>query len=355
MKQDGGEILGQGLYGCAFKPVLKCKDKKKNKHSSGVGKILSKLDAQHEFTISKLLKIIPYAKEYFVIIDDICEPSPRSNQTEKTLSDCKPLEDVKLSSLSQLIMPFGGKPLSLLGDIGNYDSLYKITEKLLECGSLLLLQKIVHYDCHKNNLLINPNGNLQMIDFGKAWTPDMLTYANYQSLILEFVPENAIQPPEHTLISALSSKIDLNLALANIKDKKAILILIHKLTGVSVDSQLNELRSFTEKSLSFRQKDWYNFYKLYWDKYDAWSFGAILITLFMNALMINSQRDPRNPKLMTCISGLTSMDPGKRLTILEALDILFPDSKILKLPEIQNILSEQKEIRKQLLTKIGQD
>jgi len=352
MKQDGGEILGQGLYGCAFKPPLKCKN---NKKTSGVGKILSKEDAFHEVTISNILKKIPYTNEYFVIIDTNCEPKPRSQQSEKSLSECLPLKGVDLSSVIQITMPFGGRPLSLLKDDFNYDILYKLTQNLLEAGSLLILGRVVHSDLHKNNILINPNGHIQLMDFGKTWSPDILTLSNYEALIMEFVPENVIQPPEHTLISAIESKVDLNLALANIHDKKGILTLIYKLTGKTVENQINELRNFTSKSLTFRKRDWYNFYKLYWNKYDSWSIGVILITLFINILMTSNQKDPKNPALLECIKGLTSMDPGKRLTTVEALELLFPDSKILELPEVQKMLSENKLIREQLLTKIGQD
>ena len=351
MKQQGGKILGQGLYGCAFKPPLKCKN---NKETKGVGKILSKEDAFHEFSISNILKQIPYSNEYFVVIDTVCKPKPRAQQSEKSLSECLPLKGVDISKVIQITMPFGGKPLSLFKEDFNYSTLYSLTQNLLEAGSLLLLGNLVHSDLHKNNILINTNG-IQLIDFGKAWSPDILTLSNYNTLIMEFVPENVIQPPEHSLISALESKVDLNLALANIHDKKGILTLIYKLTGKSVEKQINELKNFTTKSLSFRKNDWYNFYKLYWNKYDSWSIGVVLITLFINILMLTNKQDPKNPVFLDCIKGLTSMDPGKRLTAVEALELLFPESKVLELEKVQKMLSENKNIREQLLTKIGLD
>jgi serine/threonine protein kinase len=352
MKQQGGEILGQGLYGCAFKPPLKCKNNKKTK---GVGKILSNEDAYQEFSISKILKTIPHAEEYFVIVDSICEPLPRSKQNEKSLSECLPLKGVNLTTVSQITMPFGGKPLGLLKQNLSYDNLYMISQKLLEGVSLLTTARIVHYDLHKNNILITPDGNVQIIDFGKAWSPDIISVSNYYNLIVEYLPENVIQPPEHTLVSAIESKVDLNMALANIHDKKGILTLIYKLTGKTVENQIIELKNFTNKSIAFRKRDWYNFYKLYSDKYDSWSIGVILITLFINILMLNGKTDPRNPVLLECIRGLTCMDPGMRLTSIEALEILFPDSKILQVDLVKNVLNDEKNTRQELLTKIRQD
>ena len=46
----GGKLLGQGSYGCVFKPRLECKDKKKDvKYSTNkITKLLKKEDAEKE-------------------------------------------------------------------------------------------------------------------------------------------------------------------------------------------------------------------------------------------------------------------------------------------------------------------
>jgi hypothetical protein len=48
------------------------------------------------------------------------------------------------------------------------------------------------------------------------------------------------------------------------------------------------------------------------------------------------------------MEGLTQPDPGKRLDCAEALEIYYPESKVLQLPGIKAWLQEQKSLRKEL-------
>ena len=351
-QQKGGKLIGQGLYGCAFNPPLICKKNIKTKGM--VGKITSVDDASTEYSISMLLKDNPYAEEYFIIMEDICSPKPRANQKEKEISYCKPLDNVRLPDVRQIVMPFGGRPLGQILNNINSEDFLTISQHLLEAGTLLLLSGIVHSDLHALNVLVNDN-KPKLIDFGLAWMPEVLTLSNVYLLDRVFAPHITQQPPECSFISGLQENYKYSHIIASIADNKTVLRLIYKLTGRTIENQLQELQHFMRSSICFRERDWYSFYKIYWSKIDSWAFGCLLLTSFVNMLYNspNQQQDNNYTKIISCILGLCSMDPGKRLDAAEALEIFAPDSKILALPTTQKWLKERAALRKDLLQKIG--
>jgi len=350
-QQKGGEIIGEGSYGCVFNPPLKCsKDIDTINH---VGKLTPLNEATQEYGISLMLKDIPYSNDYFVIIDDYCFPKARKNQNDKTISKCSLVKGVKLPSSIQLIMPFGGKSLLSLNDKININDIDNIGQKLLEAGSLLLLAGIVHSDIHIGNVLIDYSGKLRLIDFGSSWSPSVVNSSNVASNITIFNTNNIHKSVEETLISAIYSNIDIDIALAKIMDDKFILKFLFFITGKSLEQQISEIKMFMKSSIAFNERNWVSFYKIYWKKIDAWSIGSILLYTITNIIMNNKETDSRTEKWRICVSGLCEIDPGKRLDALEALELWAPDSKILALPEIQVMLKEQKEIRNKLINKIG--
>ena len=350
-QQRGGRLLGKGLYGCAFDPPLICK--KKTNTKGKVGKITSVDDAEHEYSISQILKEIPHSEEYFVIVDDICITKPRANQKEKEIANCSPLDDTKVSDVRQLIMPFGGIPFGQLSKKINKNEFFIISQKLLEAGTLLLTGGIVHSDLHAMNVLLDDN-SVKLIDFGFAWMPEALSLSNIHHLEKLFAPHITQQTPECTVMSGLQEGYKYSHVIASIADSKAVLTLIYKLTGRTVQSQIEELEQFMRSSISFREHNWFSFYKIYWSKIDSWAFGCLMLTSFTNILYNEGQIDETQFKnVVGCILGLCSMDPGKRLDAAEALEIFAPNSKILALPEVQAWLKNQREIRKSLENKIG--
>jgi len=363
-QQRAGGLLGEGVYGCAFTPSLICKNtqvtniaKNKNKNKKQVGKLTIKDDAEHEYEISQVLKELPYAKEYFVLIDDICELKPRTNQKNTNIEKCKFLKTENIADVHQIMMPFGGTPLSKVSNTLQYNDFINIGQQILEAGTLLLLGKIVHGDLHTMNLLLDEKGRLRIIDFGLAWMPEALALSNIYMLDRRFQPYITQQTPECTVISGLQEQKTMDFILASIAENKVALTLIYKLTGRTLDSQLTELELFTRSSQSFRKMDLYSFYKIYWSKIDSWAYGCLLLTLFTNSIVndvwTGADVEGTYNKVMDCILGLCEIDPGKRLDAVEALEIWAPNSKILALPEVQNILKESKETRKNLLHKIG--
>jgi serine/threonine protein kinase len=351
----GGKIIGEGSYGCAFYPPLECTKPIQKKKK--VGKIVNEHEADQEFSISLALKEIPYAKEYFVLVEDVCIPKPRAKQQDKNIK-CKPInsDGIKLEDTFQLITDYAGITLQSLITIQNNQ--FNITmcrdilQQILEGGALLLLGGIVHSDLSANNVLVDKL-NTRFIDFGTSWShltlmPDYIPPNNY-----DFTPGNTAVSPESSVISGIINDYDYNTIIARIGDEKIILTDIYKLLGTSVDSQLKELELFLKNSYTFRDANWLSFYKIYWSKRDAWAIGCILVKMLNAILMTTDSSDIVINDLLECAQGLCCMDPGKRLDATEALERIAPDSKILKHPEVAAWLVKQKQMRNELMKKIG--
>lgn len=352
-QQRGGSLLGQGLYGCAFDPPLKCKTQIGVLKGRKVGKVTSELDADWEMTITEKLRKLRGSEDYFVLLDASCTPKPRSNQKNSSLKDCHPLEGIRLPEMKQVIMPFGGKPLRQVMHSMDAVNYFDLCTHLLEAGAILLMAKVVHTDLHLLNVLVDSKKTLRLIDFGLAWSPDMLTLANLHMLDRVFAPEITQQTPETSVVFGLKEGLDMDLMMAQIEDKKIPLQMIYQLTGRSVESQMDDLRIFFKESRSFREQNWFSFYNLYWSKQDAWAFGAILLSLFIDMSM-----DPRfeeSPEVqhktqlvLDVCSGLLYMDPGHRLDAIQALAQWEPNSHILQLADVQEWLKKQNQLKAQL-------
>jgi len=356
--QKGGKLIGQGVYGCAFTPPLECTtlDGHTPEQAGKVGKITSEDDALMEFGASKRLSTLKDANKYFLLVEQVCVPKPRSEQKEPQLKECVPLEGEELSTKLQLIMPFGGKPLLQVPRTTQSIQYFSLCQHLLEAGTLLLMGRTIHFDLHMMNILCDSPSKARLIDFGLSWSPDTLTDVNVSGLYRMFNPKIAQEPPEVSLLNGLLDEEDSKhreLIYATIQQQKPSVQLVFKVFGVQPSEQMKTLQHFTTTSKSFVNKDWYGFYSLYWSKMDAWALGVLCLALFADLSM-----DPefeqseayrtKGQSALNTIKGLCAMDPGIRLDAAEALEQWAPDSEVLQAPDVQTWLFSQKQMRRQL-------
>ena len=359
--QDGGKLLGQGVYGCAFSPPLKC-IVRKTKPGKGrkVGKITSTEDAQKEFTISKHLEVLPHADSYFTLLESLCVPAPRQQQREKDLPKCEAARSTVmkrnlLPGMAQVTMPFAGVPLALTPmRVANID-FFAMSRHLLEAGTLLLSAKIIHSDLHMNNIMVNSRTSTTFIDFGQAWNVDELSLANLRKRFHAFDPRVGQNPPECCVIDGLTEVLppSLQTILNRMRDQNPLFQLIQQLFQIPVDKQMTTLRRFIESSWSFQEENWFTFYKLYWSKFDAWAIGVNIVVMYAGLLMdpaferSEEFRSKGNIPLRVC-KGMLALDPGMRMDCAEALTIWAPESPVLQLPAVKGWLQEQARVRAQL-------
>lgn len=361
--QTGGKILGQGVQGCVFQPQLKTKKQnnstQQNKKTSQpkVGKIEQVDEAQHEQGITKDLEAIPKATEQFVLVDSLNTPLPRTKQIEPNLQKCEAFQKTPLQKLAQLTMPFGGRTLRSIPRTTRNLHQFTLAQHLLEGGALLLTAGVVHGDLHQNNVLIDSPSKARLIDFGVAWRPSELTLANLQTLQRQFNPSINQEPPEISWIHGISnadSQMGKEQIYATIEDQKLGLTLLSKVFGLSKEALMNRLRRSIEQSKSLQEENFYSYQKLYWSKVDAWAYGMILLTLFIDLSLDSSftTSDVQKEKAaiaLKVIRGLSDVDAAYRLDAAEALEMWAPNSPILQLPTVKAWLIEQKKQRSQML------
>jgi serine/threonine protein kinase len=356
--QEGGKLLGEGVYGCVFDPPLKCTKRKRvvpSKANHKVGKITSEWAGNREYEIAAELGKLPNAEKYFVLIDEICKPEPKLKQEEPDLPKCTFLKDTILPNQVQITMPFGGTALRFIPRTPQRLDYFKLGQHLLEAGTLLLMQKIVHRDIHGLNILVDSPSSYRLIDFGMAWRPDRLTLANMSEyrLYLQFDPQFSQEPPEITYINGINSNIAEPIIFAQIYDKKKELDLVQTVLGISKNAQIQRLKTFIRQSKSIQDHNDYIFFKLYWSKIDAWSIGALLMGIWTDFVFDPAfEQQPvyknKKPLIFKILRGLLDCDSAHRLDCAEALALWAPDSPLLQQANVKAWLKEQEGIRAKL-------
>ena len=351
---EGGRLLGQGSYGCAFTPPLLCKSKKASKWK-GVGKITEKGDALHEIKIANHLRKVPLVKNYILLPDpEYCEPAPLKEQTDKEIKDCEATSrqnsyKVQWTHSKQLFLPFGGtKPLGNMIMESNihpkYFDFFQFMRHILEAGSLLIVSGICHYDLHPNNFIQDPYGVVRILDLGQAFEvqeiDDETVGSRWKQLMFGFEKDapnpmvtNA-EAPEITIINATRNQYEEDLAIENVVQGKAIFRDIEKILGVPRQTNIRELKRFFTSSEAVTNDDWVQFYKLYWTGFDAWSIGSLLLNILKYQMswteFLQGEWQQKRMMVELTLKGLLHANPRKRLDCVEALFLFDPNNSWIK-------------------------
>jgi serine/threonine protein kinase len=347
-RKRGGAEIGRGKYGCVHSPPLACKPGTEEtlispSKKQPVSKITTKGDALTEIAVSLYLKTIPNGSDYFVLTESACAPEPMQVQKEESLKDCSILKESSYKDLTLLIMPYSGLTLesNKRSFIQNYMA---FGQHLLEAATLLLTKKLVHFDLHKNNILLSDKPKL--IDFGYAWSPDHVNYKIVGSLLRIFNPLLSQESPDDSYVNAITeykTESDSEVIIDYILKEKRVIRNIQSTLGVPLETLQEQLSNFVAKSQAIQNKDIVNYFKLYWPKFDAWAIGAVLTDILTEALFdpmfIDKVYTSNKTKLISILRGLTHMDPIYRLDAAEALKMWNPSSPVLKNPDVLKWLS----------------
>jgi len=350
---EGGRLLGDGVYGCVFEPSLVCKPgtKKQLRNSTGntIGKITDNNDAELEMNASLVLDTVPNGRDYFIYVDSYCSPESRDKQEDQDISKCHVTKGKKLSNFIIITMPYGGQTLEQISAIFIQMRYIEIGKNLLEAGTWLLLKNLVHFDLHANNVVITDKPRI--IDFGVVWSPLNLNNRTISNLFREYNPLISHESPETSYMNGVLKGYGANELIEDILNRKRHFNL-RNILGRSKQYTGEEFRNFIKNSISIRNNDSVQFYKLFWTKFDAWAFGILLYNLLnkfiLDSSFVENIYSPNKKKINACIGGLLQTDPLKRIDAIEALECWSPDSALLRNPDVVVWLKSRKIKREQL-------
>lgn len=347
---EGGRLLGQGTYGCAFTPPLLCK-RKGLKHEP-VGKITLSKEAYHEIEISNLIRKMPLAKNYFLLPEpEPCEPLPVSQQKDKEIKDCEAITrkgdgKIEWTETKQIFLPYGGKdPIgTMILSTSIHPKVFPFFDfmrHVLEAGSMLLLAGVCHFDLHPNNFLKDRYDVVRILDFGQAFdarTIDRKT-VDTRWKVLYFGGESDspnpmvtnAEAPEVTVINGMRNGFLIEESIENVVKGKQIFQDMEKVLEMSQGNSQIQLTKFFRQSLAVSNQDWVSFWKLYWTGFDAWAIGSLILTVLKYQLswaeFVQGDWQNRRTFVMLALKGLLHPNPHKRLDCMEALFLFDPSNK----------------------------
>lgn len=170
------EKVGEGTYGCVFKPSLKCKEKI-NTYENKVSKVMVNREATNELKEYKSISKIEGLEKYAITQPILCKPIIDDNYISSVTQCENPLinnVDKKKSHHSMLLYEDGG--INITNFVVNIFKKAEVKEQHYFLTSLITLldglqffktKNILHRDIKADNIVYNiNNGKIKYIDFG---------------------------------------------------------------------------------------------------------------------------------------------------------------------------------------------
>lgn len=234
---DGGKYLGEGSYGCAFRPALPCRDEKTigpdglrttlpspvpraaraTIAAASISKVFKRTDALlEELQIVRKLADLDPKQKYFVYARTVCETTPADLRTDPEHRSCRLLgapARARSRAYPTLKIPFGGRALDdVLGPSGRAPPrafrapdplralITALRPVLLGLGRLADAG-LLHHDVKMDNILYDATRHeCRLIDFGLSIRArDALSPDGNPFLFSDYI----FHPPEYRIAAAL--------------------------------------------------------------------------------------------------------------------------------------------------------
>jgi len=168
--------IGEGTYGCVFKPSLKCKEKITS-YENKVSKVMVNWDATNELKEYKSISTIEGLEKYAITQPILCKPIIDANFISSVGKCNNPLIkniNKNKSDYSMLLYEDGGINITnflvnIFKKVDQKEQKYFLTSLITLIDGLLFFKtkNIVHRDIKAENIVYNiNNGKIKYIDFG---------------------------------------------------------------------------------------------------------------------------------------------------------------------------------------------
>lgn len=185
--QHGGKLIGQGSYGCVFRPMIPCKGSNKRKKGI-VSKLISKNDAQEELSEALRIDKLDPTGIYHFTAPIMCEMDDAFKK-EEGINNCRPHtnEGKSIRRMRLLQMKDGGTETAVfltkhekdLMDKPSYSRKFILGLEPIMYGLKDMYEKgFMHFDIKTQNMVTNPKTlQTKFIDFGLASTVTEAMYS----------------------------------------------------------------------------------------------------------------------------------------------------------------------------------
>jgi len=342
--QAGGNILGQGVFGCTFDPAPRCAGGPVFKKIDGlpaVGKLTSE-DTTSELAIGKAIMALPMASVYFALPSAGCIPAMPI--ADPDVKDCRVIsESGEGAKFSLLIMPDGGQQLLKYAlNLPRLASNYKrIFVHLLEGGVIYQNAGYVHNDIHMGNVVVDNAGVARYIDFGLAFKLNDVKVWEDGNLGVRFKPKFIWQAPEIHAWRMMLNHIPLDEGSRQLKaNNPEYAKMEHQFPTRRPLSFV--LADLFRESPFFENRDGGGLVRKYGKRFDCWRLGLCMWMLWDDMLHWSAFTGTRlyaeRELFRKVLGGMTEFDPEKRMSMAEALRLLDPNNKLPRAPPLANLI-----------------
>ena len=306
-------FIGEGTYGCVFKPPVSCRNRGNIGSNSVVGKVFrSDKEFKKEVEINDIVKLIDPQRKFTLPMLNTCRTS--NFESKDQVGQCRLINNPYDSSgFSQILYKDGGQNFkqvmnTIKGSPRIFIKVMKMFKPVLQGLVQMQAYGYVHQDIKPQNMLLK-NKKIYLIDFGLINSANNI-YSEEQRYILQY--DYPYYPPEYKLWVYNNSFTNFhNKVLRNyqftiiINGKSYNLMDTMKKMGIDIKKELKELFALQKKAMQV-------------GKIDVFSLGVVILELYIWSGLYDEKFDKSskayaiNEELRKFITSMIHLNVAKR-------------------------------------------